>query len=585
MTGTKFFNRKPRQINTTFCGRRFKSMLFTASVSVCAEIFNILIDKIVAAQFLGEKALASITFFTPLYSIVLFVSAIVMVGTLVCYTFEIGKMNKHRADKFFGQGLILSIGSGLILMGIFAIIKGIVLHHSSLSPEIFSYIDDFYTWFLWFALLIPVNNMLQEMVYIDGDTRTCNISYAALLFGNIILSIIFCQSMGIEGIALGTLISVLLSIGVLCTHFFKKDNTLRFVWHLKWRDIRAVIRFSLAESSEFLLFALFSSVANVYFIRSFGFGELPVLSMVYEIIELGVFFNGIWMAAEPLVNTYRGEENDKGIIRTMQFVKEAALKESVFVSVLLFALAPFVISVFHIHSEELVDTATFAVRACAIGFLPMSIVKIFANYHVHEKPLLSVIFILLLVFITPIACTVSADTLFGGKAFWAGFSIAPFIAAAIGCAIQILIYGKERFPLLLEHTKELPDWHIIDTKLSPDTLVDFRNQMEEIMKERDIDAKTRVNVMLLIEELGMIIYKENQGNNVFVELSLVLRPDHLLLFCKDDGKIINLTDMEQSITDLRIYLVNMFMTVHREKQYLLTTNYNRYVFKFERKPV
>ena len=59
------------RINQTFCGRRFKSMLLTASLSVCAEFINIFIDKIVAARMLGENALAAISwseasFATPL---------------------------------------------------------------------------------------------------------------------------------------------------------------------------------------------------------------------------------------------------------------------------------------------------------------------------------------------------------------------------------------------------------------------------------------------------------------------------------------------------------------------------------------
>ncbi len=167
------------QITSTFCGRRFRSMLFTASVSVCAEIVNLLIDKIVAAQILGEKALASISFFTPLFSAVFFVSAVVMVGSLVCYSFEIGKMDKERADCFFGQSIILSVGSGILIAA---------------------------------------------------------------------LSTAFCQSMGIEGIALGTLVSFLLSIATLCTHFFKQENSLHFVWHFKLRDIKSVVRYSLAEA-------------------------------------------------------------------------------------------------------------------------------------------------------------------------------------------------------------------------------------------------------------------------------------------------------------------------------------------------
>ena len=556
-------------------------MLFTASISVCAEILNLMIDKIVAAQFLGEKALASISVFTPLFSIVLFVSAIVMVGSLVCYSIEIGKLNKSRADCFFGQSLILSVGCGLIMVALFAAIKTPLLEHLSLDPEIVNFVGEFYIWFLWFAFFIPINNVLQEMVFIDGDTKVCNLSYAALLGGNIAFSVLFCQSMGLRGIALGTLVSVLLSIAVLSSHFFKKRNTLRFVWHFNLRDVRSVVRFSMAESCEFLMFALFSGLMNAYFIRNFGFRELPILSMIYEIIELSVVFNGIWMAAEPLVNVYRGEENDKGIIRTMRFAFRALLKEAVIGTVLILVFAPFVISVFHLHSGELTDTAVFAVRACAVGFLPMALVKILSNYHVHEKPALSALFIMLLVLVVPLGCAVASNELFGGRAFWVGLGLAPFVAFGAGCAILFLRYGKKDFPLLLEHMDAIKDWHTIDTKLTPGSLLRFRDRMNRLMEAKNIDKSTRYKVMLLIEELGMVVYQRNKGNTVYIEFSLVLKPDYIMLVCKDDGEILDMTDLEQSITDLRVYLINMFMTVQQDKQYLLTANYNRHVFKFE----
>lgn len=557
-------------------------MLFTASISVCAEILNILIDKVVAAQFLGEKALASITFFTPLFSIVLFVSAVVMVGSLVCYSFEIGKMQKKRADQFFGQGVILSFASGLILAALFTIIRNILLSSSTMDAELLLYINGFYTWFIGFSLLIPVNNVLQEMVYIDGDTRTCNMSYAALLVGNTFFSVLFCRSMGIEGVALGTLVSVLLSISVLCTHFLKKSNTLKFVWHLNRGDIAAVFRFSIAEASEFLMFALFSSLLNYYFIYTFGFGKLPVLSMIYEIVELSVFFNGIWMAAEPLVNTYRGEKNCKGIMRSMQFVNRTTMKEAVLATILLFIAAPFVINVFHIHSEGLKDIAIFAVRACAIGFLPLAFSKIYANYHVHENPFISLAFIALVMFITPFLSVMTLGSFFGPKAFWVGFAIAPFIAFALGCALQIALYGREKFPLMIEDPKDMANWFITDTRLTPESLLKFRDRMGRIMENKNVNANTRMKVMLLIEELGMAIEQRNEAKTVFIEFALVFRPDHLMLICKDDGKRIDMTDLEQSITDLRMYLINMFMAAQQEKKYLPTANYNRYAFKFER---
>lgn len=557
-------------------------MLFTASVSVCAEFVNVFIDKVVAAQFLGDTALAAISFFTPLFSFIFFMSAVVMVGSLVCYSIELGRMNKEKADRFFGQSLILSFIVGVFMVVLFSAGKGIMFGVMDVEPELLNYVNEFYGWFLGLAFIIPLNNTLQEMVYVDGDTGTCKASYAALLLGNLVLSCIFCRFMGMSGIALGTLLSVMLSIIVLCTHFARKNNSLRFVWHFNMRDSMSVIRFSIAEACEFFFFALFAGLMNLYFVANFSSDRITVLSVVYEIVELSVVFNGIWMAAEPLINIYRGEDNDRGVLQVMRFVNWTVLKESLLATAILLFCAPLLTHVFHIRSEELAGEMAFAIRACAVGLCPLALVKIYAAFHVHEKPVLSFIFILFVMFLSPVVCVMGAGALWGGEYVWLGFGAAPFLAMGLCAGVQVLIYGRARFPLLLEHLTVADYWHMHDMLLTPENLIAYRDSVGELLKRKSVNEMSVVKAMLLLEEMGMSVYERNAGRRVFVEFAVLLREKDFVLVIKDDGKIMDLTDLEQSVTGLRAYLVNMFMTVQREKQYLLTSNYNRHVFRFDR---
>jgi len=557
-------------------------MIFTASVSVCAEFVNVFIDKVVAAQFLGESALAAISFFTPLFSFIFFSSAVVMVGSLVCYSIELGRMDKQKADRFFGQSVILSFLVGLLLVALFAIGKSVMFSFLEVDPALLGYVNEFYGWFLGLAFIIPLNNILQEMVYVDGDTRTCNISYAALLFGNLLLSCIFCRYLGMSGVALGTLLSVLLSIAVLCTHFVRKNNTLRFVWHFNMRDLASVIRFSMAEACEFLFFALFAALMNFYFVLHFESEKMTVLSVVYEIIELSVVFNGIWMAAEPLINIYRGEGNDKGIVQMMRFVNWALLKESLLATVLLLIFAPFLTHIFHISSEGMAEELVFAIRVCALGLFPLALVKIYAAYHVHEKPMLSLVFIALVMFLCPVVCIFGMSSFEYTNAVWIGFGMAPFLSLVLCVCVQLAFYGKEKFPLELEHLNVSDYWYMHDMVLTPENLIAYRDSVGEILKKKSVSEISMVKAMLLLEEMGMTVYERNKGRQVFIEISVQIRQDDFVIVIKDDGKVMDMTDLERAVTDLRSYLVNMFMTVQREKQYLLTSNYNRHVFRFNR---
>lgn len=570
------------RINQTFCGRRFKSMLFTASLSVCAEFINIFIDKIVAARMLGENALAAISFFTPLFSVILFASSIVMVGSLVCYSIELGRMNKNKADRFFGQSIILSVGIGILMVVAFAIGKHFLFSYMNVEPEQMQFVNEFYGWFLGLAFLIPLNNTLQEMVYVDGDTKTCNASYAALLLGNVILSCICCHYWGMSGIALGTVISVILSTSVLSTHFARKHNSLRFIWHFNMRDIASVIRFSMAEACEFLFFALFAGLMNLYFASHIGSNKFSILSIVYEIIELSVIFNGVWMAAEPLINIYRGEENNKGIVQTMRFVNWTIFKLSLLTTAFLFFFAPTLTRIFSFETEETAIEAAFAIRACAIGILPLALVKIYAAFHVHEKPVLSFLFIFLVSFACPLISVIAIDSYIGTEYVWLGFGIAPFIALSAGVIFQLAHYGKQHFPLLLEHFSKENYWYTHDIDLTPENLIHYLDSIGKLMDHRSVSSKSKLKAMLLIEELGMTVFESNKGKKVFLEVSIKMKKEDFFVVIKDDGKIMDLTDLEQSVTGLRMYFVNMFMTVQREKQYLLTSNYNRHVFHFEK---
>ena len=568
------------RISQTFSGRRFTSMLFTASFSVCAELVNIFIDKVVAARFLGEKALAAISFFTPLFSFILFSSAMVMVGSLVCYSIELGRLNKHRADRYFGQSIILSFAVGLLMVALFALGRLFFFDTTGVDAEQLKFVNEFYGWFLGLAFAIPLNNTLQEMVYVDGDMRTCNISYVVLLLGNLVFSCIFCKFWGMSGIALGTVLSVVLSILVLCSHFLRKSNTLRFVWHFRFRDIAQVIRFSMAEACEYLFFALFAAVMNFYFIFHFDSDRLAILSVIYEIIELSVVFNGIWMAAEPIINIYRGEENGNGVAQVMKFVNWVTLVETLAATALLVLFSPLLARLFHISSAAAADELVFAIRACAVGLCPLAFVKIYAAYHVHEKPLLSFLFIFIVIFLGPVACILGGLSLWGEGNVWLGFGVASFAAMAVCIVIQLVLYGRSRFPLLLEESEEAGHWYMFDLRLTPETLVEYRDIVGRTLKGASVDGAGMVKAMLLLEELGMTVYENNAGNEVYMEISLQVRRDDFLLVIKDDGKLMDLTDLERSVTDLRAYLVNMFMTVQREKHYLLTTSCNRHVFRF-----
>ena len=107
----------------SLCEKRFTSLVLTASFAMAIEYLMLLSDSIIIGNMLGEKALAGLNIVTPLFSIVVFVGTVISVGTTVCYSFEMGKLDKDAADRYFGQGIIMAVSAGIILFMTVFLIK------------------------------------------------------------------------------------------------------------------------------------------------------------------------------------------------------------------------------------------------------------------------------------------------------------------------------------------------------------------------------------------------------------------------------------------------------------------------------
>ena len=89
-------------------------MLRAAIIVEAVNFIVSLTDGIVAGNVLGADAFAAIGLLAPFLSISTFLASIVNTGTVLNYSYEIGKFNKHRANEFFSQGVIAALLVGAL---------------------------------------------------------------------------------------------------------------------------------------------------------------------------------------------------------------------------------------------------------------------------------------------------------------------------------------------------------------------------------------------------------------------------------------------------------------------------------------
>lgn len=564
-----------------FCEKKFTSMLISGTFTKAVMYLMLLSDSIIAGFFIGKSGVAGINAITPVTAIVTFFGDLVSTGVGIVFTREVGAMRKRRADEIYGQGLIISIGIGLLSALMIFLFQNVYFSMSGITGDILDKALQYYRFVPINAFLTIVIFYLEQMVYSDGDELCNNICYGFQIGGNIICSVILTNYLGMTGIILGSVIGNSLGILTCLWHFFRKKNTLHFVWHLSFKDFLLTSRYSIVDSSVYICWGLMDFVMIGFVSRNYGNLGLVTLAVVVSLIEFGVVMDGVGMAMQPLIGTYFGEKNHKLIKRVMKSGIKAAVIEGAAATVLIWIFAKQFCGLFGVTDEAALSSAIPAIRIVSLGFVFCSTVSLTTSYYmlIDRITMATCIACLqngLLYILLPIAGSMA----FGINGMWAGFVIAPILTLICSMLFVYLRYGKANFPFLLNDMDS--EIIVMEDTLTPESATVLSRQVASSLVSHHYPKEIINRAALFTEEIGLTILESNQQSKkpILIELSLFYEADNVFIIERDSGKLIDLTDPDNHIKGLSGFTLSGLMEAHNEKAYLVTTGYNRNMMRF-----
>ena len=207
---TKIAKRQP-----TLMSKKYFSMLLGGTLTMMVASVLLMSDSVIAGAVIGSDAVAGITLVTPLYSLAVFFGSVISIGIPILYSTEMGKFNKKRADQAFGFGVLMSIIVGILLFLVFTFFGEIYLRSYGPQQEVLDQANGYLFWMRFTILILPIQMLIANMVYSDGDETISTIATAVQGLGNIVLSIVLSPIMGIRGIGLASFLFNAVSILIL----------------------------------------------------------------------------------------------------------------------------------------------------------------------------------------------------------------------------------------------------------------------------------------------------------------------------------------------------------------------------------
>ena len=553
---------------------KFQSLLLAGSFTVLANYFVRLSDSVVAGNLLGPDALAGINLVSPILAGISFFSGLVSTGMATNYSLAMGRYEKTRARQFFMQALwmVLGVGGFLALLVFFG--RESFVAYMDASGAISGFALSYMRWTGAAVVLECLMGLLIMLGYADGDVKLCTASYAVNFVANLGFAIVAikCWGMGAEGCSFATVAADVLSISLMCVHFFRKTNSFAPVRHFSLGDSGRIVTASFGDAAAFLCDGLLFFFLNKYVIMNFGSDVLPVVGVAVALWGFLEFFNGIGVAIQPIVTVYYSEGNMKSARTVMNAAMAVAVIEGVaFMAV--FGLFPALVSsMVGIREPELVRQSAIAIRCMCGGFVALAFAGLFNSYYMFvERPALAGAVTFLCYLVMPVSC-IAAGSLCGIDGVWLGMGAGPFAGLLMASAIIIPTAGFRAFPLLLPRDRD-EKTHVFNLSLTSEEIVEVSRKVGAV-------PGVPMRAALMTEEVLMAVRDRNRGKRILGEVTLDLN-DGVRLILRDDGEIFDITDSDQEISSLRTFLVASIMETQKGRLNLVTTGFNRNVFKFQ----
>ena len=412
----------------------FSYLAPSVSATLVTSIY-ILADTMMIGRGVGASGIAALNLLLPLYSAYYGFGMMCGVGGSVLFGFSRGKGDEEAAKGYFTTALLLAVLLAAASIGLCAAFFDPLLILLGDTPSLNPYSVPYGRVLVAGSPVFVFSSFLQAFVRNDGAPK---LAMAGVISGgvtNVILDYVFIFPLGqgMAGAALATVMGTCLTVLILCTHFFSKENHLKLAGGFSLKRAFAVASNGLASfilemSGGFVTF-IFNRQLLAYV------GETGVV--VYSIISNAALVvksisNGIAQAAQPLISTNygAGEHGRVGEARSL------GIRISLFAGVLFTAIGllfPVPLSYLFLDpSDEVLSMAVPAIRFYFIAFIPAAWNIMCGTYfQAVVKPQLALANTLLRGIILNSLFVFLLPVFFGVEGIWVTVAVSEALTAAV----------------------------------------------------------------------------------------------------------------------------------------------------------
>lgn len=345
-----------------------------------------MVDMAMVGQYYGPDGTAAMAIVTPIWNIIYSLGLLMGIGGSVLFSTLRGESeeNRERSNEFFSAALIgTAILAAITWIVVVFFDKGLLTlfgAEENLLPLARSYVRA-----VKFAVpSFLFTQLLAAFLRNDGNpglaTKAVICGGVFNVFGDYFF--VFVTDWGMFGAGLATALGSVISLVIMCSHFFKGKNTLRFVKpHQLLGKLKSI---TVTGFSTFFIDVAIGIITGLFNRQILKYLGTDALSVYGVIIQLAMFVQccaySIGQAAQPIISINHGAGNGTRIKELLKYAIGTAFAFGLIWTGATLAVPNVFIRIFMTPTDAILEIAPAIIRCYTISFLILPL-NIFSTYY------------------------------------------------------------------------------------------------------------------------------------------------------------------------------------------------------------
>lgn len=241
------------QLSTRPVGKLLWEYSLPAVVGMLVMALYNVVDRIFIGQWVGPDAIAGLAITFPVMNLTTAIGVLIGVGSSAKVSIMLGAGNNREANIILGNALVLTFINAFIYITLFAIYIDPLLNLFGASNTTLPYARGYMLTLLPGCLMTNLAYGLNNIMRASGYPKRAMMTMLIGAIINVALDPLFIYvfDWGIEGAAWSTNIAMGVSTLFVCTHFMRRNVTVRFckgIYKLRWKLIIGIMAIGAAPA-------------------------------------------------------------------------------------------------------------------------------------------------------------------------------------------------------------------------------------------------------------------------------------------------------------------------------------------------